>query len=301
MQTIPQEEFVNMNFFTADVESLYTNINVNTAIENIIEFATEHRSHLSLYGLTLTDVHELLEISLLNSYFVYDRQVYIQLRGFFMGVRPAPLGAIIKMWKLERLSLYSDLRISMVFYGRFYDDINSTASNKRRAQLMINLIEAEDPDQLIRLTLDYPTTKDDYTPFLNMEAKICEDGNIDTRLYRKPQKKLLTLNSNSHHPTAVKNHTVANMYETADMVSSNEHNKKHSAKMVDELLLNNGYSNRTLNAIIAKKNKKNRKKPASGNKTVGTLKIPYLSDQCTARIKRAAVLHKIPLRVVTTP
>ena len=205
------------------------------------------------------------------------------------------------MWKLERLSLYSDLRISMVFYGRFYDDINSTASNKRRAQLMCNLIEAEDPDQLIRLTLDYPTTKDDYTPFLNIEAKIREDGNIDTRLYRKPQKKLLTLNSNSHHPTAVKHHTVANMYETADMVSSSEHNKKHSESMVDELLLNNGYSNRALGAIKTNKNKKRVKKSTNENIRVATLKIPYLSDQCTARIKRAAAVHKIPLRVVTTP
>ena len=169
LQAVPQDELRGKQFFTADVESLYTNINVNTAILNIIEFATEHRSKLTLYGLTLTDIHELFEVSLLNSYFMYDRQVYIQLQGFFMGVRPAPLGAIIKMWKLESLSLYTDLRISMVYYGRFYDDLSSAAHNKRRAQLMCNLIEAEDPDQLIHLTLDYPPTKDDYTPFLNME------------------------------------------------------------------------------------------------------------------------------------
>ena len=40
-----------------------------------MELAEEHRHHLKLYGLTLTDVHELLEASLPNSYFVYDRQV----------------------------------------------------------------------------------------------------------------------------------------------------------------------------------------------------------------------------------
>ena len=97
LQSLPSEKLKGKTFFTADVEALYTNINVETALNNIIEFADDHKEHLNLYGLTLTDIHELLEIALLNSYFVYDRQVYIQLLGFFMGVRPAPLGAIIKM------------------------------------------------------------------------------------------------------------------------------------------------------------------------------------------------------------
>ena len=94
LQNIPPSELKGKWFFTADVEALYTNINVNTAITNIMEFAEEHRQHLRLLGLTLTDLHELLEVSLLNSYFVYDRQVYVQRLGFFMGVRPAPLGAV---------------------------------------------------------------------------------------------------------------------------------------------------------------------------------------------------------------
>ena len=34
---------------------------------------------------------------------------------------------------------------------------------------------------------------------------------------------------------------------------------------------------------------------------VATLKIPYLSDKCTANIKRAAQQCSLPIRVVTTP
>jgi hypothetical protein len=109
-----------------------------------------------------------------------------------MRVRPAKIGAIIKMSMLEKNSIYTDLRISTHFYGRFYDDLSSVTSYKRRAKLMSNLIENQDPDHLIRLTVDYPETRDDYTPFLNMEVKIGEDGSLNTRLYRKPQKKLLT-------------------------------------------------------------------------------------------------------------
>ena len=299
LKSVPTEELKGKHFFTADVEALYTNINVETALDNIIDFASEHKKHLNLYGLTLTDIHELMKIALLNSYFVYDRQVYIQLQGFFMGVRPAPIGAIIKMWTLERNSIYTDLRLRQVFYGRFYDDLGGAVSTKRRAHMMCNTIENEDPDKLIKLALDYPECNDDFGPFLNVEVKIERAGTVNTRLYRKPQKKLLTLNAHSHHPNPVKEHTVLNMYRTAKSVSSNTENEKHSEKMVDELLINNGYERRVLERIKMTKPKTSKLKGNGTNKSM--LKLPFLSDQCTARIKRAADKHKIPIRVVTTP
>ena len=291
------------SFFTADVEALYTNINVETAINDIIEFAVENRNHINLCGLNLTDIHELLEASLLNSYFVYDRQIYVQLVGFFMGVRPAPLGAIIKMWKLERNSIYTDLRITPLFYGRFYDDLSSMTANIRRAKLMCNLIEDEDPDQLTKLTLDYPETRNSYTPFLNMETKIDQDGSLNTRLFRKPQKKLLTLNANSHHPKAVKEHTINNMYQTAKDVSSSDINRIHSERMVDELLRNNGYTSRVIEQVKRNgmKRKKKKKKKHNIDEKITTLAIPFLSDKCTAQIKWAASSLQLPVRVVTTP
>ena len=303
LQRLPPEQLKGKTFFTADVEALYTNINVETAIDDVIELAGENRSLLKLYGLTLTDVHELLEVSLLNSFFVYDDQVYNQLYGFFMGVRPAPLGAIIKMWKLERNSVYVDLRITPTYYGRYYDDLGAITTNIRKAQLICSSIESQDPDNRIRLTLDYPD-RNDYTPFLNMEVKIDQNGNLDTRLFRKPQKKLLTLNASSHHPHSVKEHTATNMYDTAESVSSSTTNKQHSEKMVDELLLNNGYSNRVLQQIKNKRKENRssrRKKNSNVPHSVTSLKIPFLSDKCTAKVKEAAKSFQIPVRVVTTP
>ena len=96
------------------------------------------------------------------------------------------------------------------------------------------------------------------------------------------------------------------MYDTADQVSSNEQNKLHSEKMVDELLLNNGYDQMVLQRIKEeKKNKEKKKKKKKRkkivNKTVATLKIPHISDQCTAQIKRAADQYNIPIRVVSKP
>ena len=47
---------------------------------------------------------------------------------------------------------------------------------------------------------------------------------------------------------------------------------------------------------------KQNKSDKTGNSIrYSTLKIPFLSDQCTARIKKSAEKHKLPIRVVSTP
>ena len=90
------------------------------------------------------------------------------------------------------------------------------------------------------------------------------------------------------------------MYRTATAVSSNRQNLEHSVGMTDELLINNGYTSKTLNTI--KKAKPDRKRgniPPAENKA--TLKVPFLSDKCSASIRRAAEQLQLPIRIVTTP
>ena len=203
---------------------------------------------------------------------------------------------------LEPNSVYVDLRFTIgtiAYYGRFYDDLGALVPNRRKANLLCSVIEQQDDKKLIKLTLDYPDTRDRYTPYLNTEIRVDNDNTINSRMYRKEQKKLLTLNALSHHSQQVKDHTVQNMYTTAEQISSNEENTKYSFKMVDELLLNNGYSAKVLETM--KRKRKKNKKPRKVENSVTTLKIPYLTDKCTAEIKKAAKDCFLPLRVVTTP
>ena len=146
MRSLPPNSLKNLTFFTADVEALYTNINVHTAIEDVLQFAKENRSSIKTYGLKLCDLQELLETTLGKSYFVYNKQVYLQLLGLFMGTNPAPILATVKMWKLERCAIYVDLRITLPTYSRFYDDLNGATSNSRKAQQLCTLIEQQDTD-----------------------------------------------------------------------------------------------------------------------------------------------------------
>ena len=222
-----------------------------------------------------------------------------------MGGRPDPVVATIRMYKLECQSIYIDLRLSVriPFYGRYYDDIGGLSTNTRTAKLMCGRLEQEDQDRLIKLTLDFPDRSHDYTPFLNVEVRVDEDGSFNTRLYRKPQKKQLTLNFNSHHPTIIKSETVKNIYQTAADVSSNQENRDYSTDLIDQLLLNNGYTDRVLTQITKKKEKTRKKKINNRQQSTpkATLKIPYLSEDCTAKIKRAADQCFLPIRIAVSP
>ena len=301
LNNIPKEDLKGQMFYTADVEALYTNINIGTAIDNVMEMASEHKHLLCLFGMELCDIQQLLELTLDNSFFRYNKQVYMQLLGLFMGSRPAPLLAVIRMYNVEKRSIYIDLRLAIPLYGRYIDDLGSTSTNSRRAQLVLNNIEKDDNDSLIKLTLDFPSNKEQYTPFLNVEIKIDDDGTPNTRLFRKPQKKLLTLHSASHHPAATKQETVKNMYKTARDVSSNHTNEHHSIAMVDTLLRSNGYNEQEITKLC---NKKKSKKGQNKNiSSIGSIPIvlPYYNEETSAQIRRAINKSGLSIRPIFKP
>ena len=81
--------------------------------------------------------------------------------------------------------------------------------------------------------------------------RITYDGEMQSRMFRKPQKKPLTLNIYSHHTTRTKIATVESMYNTAELVPSDlNHNQQFSTKMVD-----NVYSTMVIQKIREKRKK----------------------------------------------
>ena len=99
----------------------------------MINLAAEHLDSLQLLGLELVDVHEMSELVFTSSYFVFDRKLYQQMLGLFMGCKPSPIGAIVRVYTFERRSLYIDphyLPTSSV-YGRYVDDAGTIAQSEQ--------------------------------------------------------------------------------------------------------------------------------------------------------------------------
>ena len=148
---------------------------IDDCVKDVIEFAAENRELLNLRELHLCDVHRILELVLTNSYFTYCGRVYKQLVGLFMGCRPSPIAAVIRVYKFERATIYTDVKfISLSLYGRYIDDAWTLAENRETAVSLFNNIAQQDPRELLKWEVDFPEDGE-FTPFLGTENRITDD------------------------------------------------------------------------------------------------------------------------------
>ena len=88
-------------------------------------------------------------------------------------------------------------------------------SPKEEALRIVESISNEGPDQLLKWEVDFPESCQDFTPFLNTQIKIDEQGTLHNKFYRKKQKKKIAFYSNSHHYDGTKVATIKHFYKTA--------------------------------------------------------------------------------------
>ena len=102
LNNIESNDLQGLKFYTADVAALFTNVNIGRCIENVLELAEEHWGEIPTYGIKLVDLHKLLEVVLGNSYFTFNKRLYEQIYGAFIGCSVSPPCAIITVYKLEK-------------------------------------------------------------------------------------------------------------------------------------------------------------------------------------------------------
>ena len=162
--------------------SLYTNIDIDSCITDIIGLAAEHIDHLDLRGLTLTEVHLMLELVLSQSIFTYNNKLYLQLVGLFMGCMPSPLGALIRMYNFIRNSIFTDTYYLSspinLFFGVYMDDLGSLSVSREEACDVLDRISEKDPWKLIKWELDYPESDQHFIPFLSTQIRVDAQGNL---------------------------------------------------------------------------------------------------------------------------
>ena len=121
----------------------------------------------------------MLEIVFGNAFFTYQGKLYPQLTGLYMGCKPSPIVAIIRAYIFERRSIYTDINFLSKSYGRYIDDGYGLATSLEEAQVMFDLIAAEDPDRLLQWELDFPKSNNDFVPFLGTQVRVSIEGNLE--------------------------------------------------------------------------------------------------------------------------
>lgn len=103
---------------TADIGSLYTNIDTQEGLRLVRAFLVEQRVEHGHVELIMT----LLTFVMHNSYLSFHGRVYKQIDGTAMGTPCAPTYANIFVYMLEK-SVLHDMRAALHLYRRFLDDI----------------------------------------------------------------------------------------------------------------------------------------------------------------------------------
>ena len=188
--------------------------------------------------------------------------------------------------------------LELILYCRYVDDAGSLAKTKTEALSLTDRIAEQDTSGRLKWEVDYPKDKDSYVPFLATEIQIDNDGKINSRFYRKPQKKKITLHWKSHHPLTTKQEVAKNFYRTAREVSSGVGNEEKSVAIVDDLLQCNGYEDPR--RFDSTKQKEKRKKKRNTEDTV-SLVLPYVSEELCNKIKEQIRRQKLPIKAIFKP
>jgi len=103
---------------TADVESLYTNMDLERILACVHEAFLENPDPSRPSGAIL----RLLALTLYNNDFEFDGQFFLQICGVAMGRKYAPATANLYLKKFDKAAMH-DFHIHPLLYSRFLDDI----------------------------------------------------------------------------------------------------------------------------------------------------------------------------------
>ena len=163
-----------------DIYSLYTNIPLNETIDIILTKLFDDPSSLFL-GLTKSCFQKLLQISVLNNFFIFDNKLYRQKEGLAMGLPHSPAFANIFLCHHEQKWLdKSPVNFKPHFYRRYMDDTFLLFDNKDQATKFLNYLNSQHPN--ISFTSEYGN--DFKLSFLDTQI-FKTDNKFHSTVYRK--------------------------------------------------------------------------------------------------------------------
>jgi predicted GIY-YIG superfamily endonuclease len=175
----------NALLVSADIESLYTNIKLDHAIEILFEFARDKLPASTISALALK---EILKLILENNYFTYKSNNYLQTTGIAMGCICGPTIANIVVHNLES---YFISKYKPFYYKRYIDDI-------------FMITDANFDLSIFSNSFDYLKLCVDSGPkinFLDLEISIdIVTNKLKFSLYTKPTNTYSYLRTDSNHP-----------------------------------------------------------------------------------------------------
>lgn len=239
---IPQNSF----FFSLDVDSLYTNIEINAGLDRIkqifLRYPQENRPD--------EEVLRLLEINLTRNDFVFNEEFYLQIKGTAMGKRFAPSYANIFMayWEEEVLAKCPK---KPLHYLRYLDDIWGVWAHSVEdfKQFMV-ILNAHDPS--IQLKSEFDSLSIDFLDTTVYKGPDFElSGKLDVKVFFKKTDTHALLFKSSFHPRHTFRGIVKSQLLRFFRICTKEEDFWEAVRILYRVLKFRGYSRSFLRQCLA--------------------------------------------------
>ena len=288
--------------FSLDVSNLYGSIPINEGIEAVMHLIESNVARVNMFGITPTDLRNLLSHVLTNNFVRFGSQVFKQTSGIAMGSRIAPPVAITFMHILET-GFMASLEFTPMLYVRYIDDILGVWTHGiDRLTHFFNCINAYNPS--IKFTIE-STFQTGHLPFLDTLITLYPSGQYTTELYFKPMTAPIILHFTSAHPLSTKRAVLNSELKRAIRVSSSKETRDRSIKRIKLLFQQNDYPDTLIDkAIKINTHRQYSTRSSHTNKkateTVTYMRLPYVDETIVRRINGILKSSKAPVKVAWT-
>ena len=238
--TLPETCFI----FYTDIENLYTNIETDMgmgAIKRILEkYPDKSRPDQELL--------DLLHLNLTNNDFVFDGQIFLQMKGTAMGKRFAPAYASIYLAEWED-TVFEKCRKKPLIYLRYLDDIwGIWTYNQTEFETFVSILNNHHPSINIQPTLHKNTINFlDTTTFKG--PTFHPTGKLDIKVFFKSTDTHAFLHKDSFHPPQTFKGIVRSQLLRFQRICTVEKDVAQATKIIFQVLQKRGYSRSLLRRI----------------------------------------------------
>ena len=236
--------------FTADAQSMYTNIDTEKALPLIATYLCNNKERFP--EVPTEALIQALEIIMRNNIFTFGDTWWHQVSGTAMGTPPAPPYATVFFGIYEE-AIMEEFQHQLVEYVRFIDDIfgiwRIDEDNEIDSQQWNEFQSALNAES--GLTWDI-SDRNQQVNFMDLTITIRPDNTIHTTLFEKAQNLYLYIPPHSAHPTGVLTGIVlGGIHRIYSLCSDKADIKTHLEKFYNRLCIR-GYKRSTLEPIFSK-------------------------------------------------
>lgn len=185
----------NFMFFSIDVDSLYTNIDIKAGLHTVKKIFEKHPNP----SRPDKELLQLLEINLTKNDFVFNEEYYLQIKGTAMGKRFAPAYANIFMANWEEEALAKCPR-KPLYYLRYLDDIwGIWCHSEEEFEEFMGILNGHDPSIQLKYTSSHQSI-DFLDTTVYKGPSFHEHHKLDIKVYFKKTDTHALLFKTSFHP-----------------------------------------------------------------------------------------------------